>query len=70
MKEQDHDFGFTFTSEEDFIPPVDKVQGLYDMIMPLLNNLKKNPEKDYLKWPNRAKKVDEFIKKIDDYMKN
>jgi hypothetical protein len=37
---------------------------LRDMIMPLLNNLKKNPEKDIIHWPNRAEKIDAFIKKM------
>jgi len=30
-----------------------KINSLYNMIMPLLNNLAKNPEKDYIYWPNR-----------------
>lgn len=49
---------------------VDKVHGLRDMIMPFLNNLTKNPEKEYIMWPDRAKKVEEFIKKINDYVDN
>ena len=43
---------------------------LYNAITPLLSNLKKNPEKEYILWPNRLKKVEEFedyIQKI--YMK-
>lgn len=42
-----------------------KVEKLYKMIMPLLLNLKKNPEQEYIKWPDRAKKIDEFISKIE-----
>lgn len=38
----------------------DKLDKLYNAIMPLLNNLKKNPEKDYILWPNRLAKVEEF----------
>ena len=30
------------------------------LIMPLLNNLKTNPEKDYIYWPNRQEKVEQF----------
>jgi len=26
----------------------------------LLTNLKKNPEKEYILWPNRIEKVDQF----------
>jgi len=28
--------------------------------MPLLANLKANPEKEYIKWPDRVAKVEEF----------
>lgn len=38
----------------------DKVSDLYNAIVPLLSNLKKNPEKDYIHWPNRLEKVEEF----------
>tara|TARA_Y100000004_G_C8730721_1_gene334179 strand:- start:108 stop:374 length:267 start_codon:yes stop_codon:yes gene_type:complete len=38
----------------------DKLDRLYNAITPLLNNLKKNPEKEYILWPNRLKKVEEF----------
>ena len=37
-----------------------KVDRLYNDIIPLLSNLKKNPEKDYIHWPNRVNKVEEF----------
>lgn len=43
-----------------------KVSELYNAVVPLLNNLKKNPEKDYIHWPNRLKKVEEF----EDYLQN
>ena len=38
----------------------EKLNKLYNAILPLLSNLKKNPEKDYILWPNRLKKVEEF----------
>ena len=38
----------------------EKLDRLYNAITPLLNNLKKNPEKDYILWPNRVAKVDQF----------
>jgi hypothetical protein len=43
-----------------------KLEQLYKLIMPLLINLQKNPDKEYIFWPNRAEKVKEFVKKIDD----
>ena len=38
----------------------DKLDKLYNAITPLLNNLKKNPEKEYILWPNRVNKVEQF----------
>ena len=38
----------------------EKLDKLYNAITPLLNNLKKNPEKEYILWPNRLAKVEEF----------
>jgi ABC-type nitrate/sulfonate/bicarbonate transport system substrate-binding protein len=38
----------------------DRLDKLYNAVVPLLNNLKKNPEKDYILWPNRLSKVEEF----------
>lgn len=37
-----------------------KIDNLYNSIIPLLNNLKKNPEKEYILWPNRLEKVEQF----------
>jgi hypothetical protein len=38
----------------------ERLDGLYNAITPLLNNLKQNPEKDYILWPNRLEKVEQF----------
>jgi hypothetical protein len=38
----------------------EKLDKLYNAITPLLNNLKKNPEKDYILWPDRLSKVEQF----------
>ncbi len=38
----------------------DKLNRLYNAILPLLTNLKKNPEKEYILWPNRTAKIEEF----------
>jgi uncharacterized protein Yka (UPF0111/DUF47 family) len=37
-----------------------KCDSLYNAIIPLLNNLKKNPEKEYILWPKRLDKVEAF----------
>jgi hypothetical protein len=41
-----------------------KLRDLEDLILPLLLNLKKNPEKDIIKWPNRTVIIDKQIEKI------
>ena len=66
-KLNEDDFGFSFTSAEE-IAPTDKVQGIYNMILPLLNNLMANPDKHYLYWPNRTEKIQQFIKRLDSYI--
>ena len=38
----------------------EKLDKLYNAITPLLNNLKKNPEKEYILWPDRLSKVEAF----------
>ena len=42
-----------------------KINSLYNMFQPLLNNLATNPEKEYIFWPNRLEKIEEFRDKID-----
>ena len=37
-----------------------KLDKLYNAVTPLLNNLKRNPEKEYIYWPNRIEKVEQF----------
>jgi hypothetical protein len=64
------DFGFTAVDEDELeavqkvtvavTSAEDRLNNLYNAIVPLLNNLKKNPEKDYILWPNRLTKVEEF----------
>ena len=38
----------------------ERLDALYNAIVPLLNNLKANPEKEYILWPNRLEKVEQF----------
>jgi len=67
------DFGFTLVDEDELdvakevasstaasANTQDKLDKLYNAITPLLNNLKANPEKEYIKWPNRVDKVEAF----------
>lgn len=41
-----------------------RLDSLYNTVIPLLNNLKKNPEKEYILWPNRLNKVEEFESRL------
>jgi hypothetical protein len=68
---EENDFGFTFSDSSELqAQNQDKVEGLRNMIIPLLNNLMKNPEKDTIVWPSREKTIKAFIKKMDDYIKS
>ncbi len=62
------DFGFTAVDSTEVLPQDNRAAELYAMIIPLLNNLKKNPEKDMILWPNRVEKIDEFIVKMNRVM--
>ncbi len=62
----DFDFGFDFSDdltdavnekETQAIIAQNKAATMYNMIMPLLNNLKKNPDKPNIVWPDREKKI-------------
>ena len=64
------DFGFTAVTEDELetvqtaTTAADTTQArlekLYNAIQPLLTNLKANPEKEYILWPNRLEKVEAF----------
>ena len=63
------DFGFTAKTPEEIAAPViadssTKVDALLKAIMPLLNNLAKDPEKDTIHWPGRKAKIEAFIAKL------
>ena len=47
--------------EEKVKKQLDQVERL---TLPLLYNLKKNPDKDYIYWPDRVEKIDEQIQRI------
>ena len=76
------DFGFTAVDENELAAVQeaekavqeagtyeDKLNKLYNAIIPLLSNLKANPEKDYIYWPNRVEKVEQFESMINDIIK-
>jgi hypothetical protein len=70
MNEDDYDFGFTAV---DFDPTAvqaevdqtkSKLQQVESLILPLLNNLMKNPEKEYIHWPNRQAVIKKQIDRV------
>jgi hypothetical protein len=70
MNEDDYDFGFTAV---DFDPTAvqaevdqtkSKLQQVESLILPLLNNLMKNPEKEYIHWPNRQAVIKKQIERV------
>ena len=67
------DFGFTAVTEDELEVAKqanaasgtakeneEKLKKLYNAIKPLLDNLKKNPEKEYILWPNRIGIIEKF----------
>lgn len=38
----------------------ERLNNLYNSIAPLINNLKKDPGRDYILWPNRLEKIEAF----------
>ena len=69
------DFGFTAVTEEELgtvqqtmanLESTDaRLNELYNAIQPLLTNLRANPEKEYIYWPNRLEKVEAFSDMLD-----
>jgi hypothetical protein len=43
----------------------ERLDVMYKMIVPLIVNLSKDPEKEYILWPGRDKKLAEFKAKLD-----
>jgi len=70
--DEDFDFGFTTVSEDIFTQAQltaeesqAKAEAMYKLILPLLNNLAKDADKNaYIHWPNRKEKIEAFKKKL------
>ena len=72
-----NDFGFTAVHENDVVDPLitevkttadadtkQKLSTVEKLILPLLVNLMKNPDKDYIHWPKRVPLREKQIDKI------
>lgn len=70
IDELEYDFGFSAVNESELevVQSAESVKKkadlLYNAILPLLHRLAENPEKDYIYWPNRLPKVQEFGEKL------
>lgn len=70
----DFDFGFTIVDDDELETVQEaktnaevlqeRLDKLYNSVQPLLINLKKDPEKTSIKWPNRVEKVKQFEEHI------
>jgi hypothetical protein len=80
---QEFDFGFSLIDEDELrkleaslqeelsaskMDMRDKLMGLKQLYQPLLDNLKRDPEKAIIRWPNRLDKIKQFETKIDEYI--
>jgi uncharacterized coiled-coil DUF342 family protein len=45
------------------------IKEIEKLIKPLLNNLLKNPEKEYIKWPNREEKLKKVMEKLEEHFR-
>ena len=76
-----NDFGFT-AMDADELASVDTkivettttakavIEKLYNFVRPLLENLAKDSDKDYIYWPNRLDILTKKLKELDDIQKN
>ena len=73
MSNELFDFGFTAVDESELEAfqqlevkseiaddTQERLDRLFNAIQPLLTNLKFNPEKEYILWPNRLEKIEQF----------
>ena len=74
---EDFDFGFTTHADEEFVAAEEmqdaqnKAMAMYTAILPLLNNLAKDADKnDVIRWPNRGVKIYEFKKRLEEILKS
>ena len=70
--DENFDFGFTTHAGDEFVDVDDvralqnKAEAMYEAILPLLNNLAKDADKnEMIRWPNRAVKIYEFRKRLE-----
>ena len=43
----------------------DRLNKLFNAVQPLLNNLRSDPDRDYIYWPQRMQKIEQFSDHLD-----
>ena len=66
LREDDSSYQVLFEKRKAELETVykDQMKKVERLILPLLHNLMKNPENEYIKWPNRTEIVQKQINKI------
>ena len=66
MRKDDNSYQVLFEKRKSELEDVykDQMKKLEKLVLPLLYNLMKNPENEYIKWPNRTTIVQKQIDKI------
>ena len=66
MRKDDNSYQVLFEKRKSELEDVykDQMKKLEKLVLPLLYNLMKNPENEYIKWPNRTNIVQAQINKI------
>ena len=66
MRKDDNSYQVLFEKRKSELEDVykDQMKKLEKLVLPLLHNLMKNPENEYIKWPNRTTIVQKQINKI------
>ena len=66
MRKDDNSYQVLFEKRKSELEDVykDQMKKLEKLVLPLLHNLMKNPENEYIKWPNRTMIVQKQINKI------
>jgi hypothetical protein len=66
LREDDSSYEVLFEKRKAELEEVykDQMKKLEKLVLPLLHNLMKNPENEYIKWPNRTTIVQKQINKI------
>ena len=66
LREDDASYQLLFEKRKAELETIykDQMRKLERLVLPLLHNLMKNPENEYIKWPNRTNIVQQQINKI------